>query len=250
MKTRLLVPGVVLTLLPLLVVLGVVVNRQLEMGKNVGEGLTDLAFHDLENIANSVTALCETQDEVLQKSVDGGLNVTKKTISSLGSLGFGEEKVSWQAVNQYTNKPTTVQLPKMLVGDQWLGQNAQSGTASLVVDEVKQQVGGTATIFQRMNTAGDMLRVSTNVLKSDGQRAIGTYIPAVNPDGTANPVVSKVLSGETFRGRAFVVDRWYLTAYEPIKDASGSVVGINYFGVPMESATALRQAIMDIPVGK
>nr|MEE4269014.1 methyl-accepting chemotaxis protein [Candidatus Krumholzibacteria bacterium] len=39
-------------------------------------------------------------------------------------------------------------------------------------------------------------------------------------------------------------------AYEPIKDASGSVVGINYFGVPMESATALRQAIMDIPVGK
>jgi methyl-accepting chemotaxis protein len=147
MKTRLLVPGVVLTLLPLLVVLGVVVNRQLEMGKNVGEGLTDLAFHDLDNIASSVGALCETQDEVLQKSVDSGLNVTKRTISNLGQVGFGEEKVSWQAVNQYTNKPTTVQLPKMLVGDQWLGQNAQSGTASLVVDEVKQQVGGTATIF-------------------------------------------------------------------------------------------------------
>ena len=121
---------------------------------------------------------------------------------------------------------------------------------SPIVDDVQDMVGGTATIFQRMNEAGDMLRVCTNVLKTDGTRAIGTYIPAVNPNGTANPVIASVLAGKTYRGRAYVVNKWYLTAYEPIRDSQGSVVGINYFGVPMESATALRQSIMDIQVGQ
>ena len=63
-----------------------------------------------------------------------------------------------------------------------------------------------------------MLRVATNVKKLDGSRAIGTYIPATNPDGKANKVIKTVLEGNTFYGRAFVVNAWYVTAYEPIWD--------------------------------
>jgi hypothetical protein len=101
-----------------------------------------------------------------------------------------------------------------------------------------------------MNDAGDMLRVSTNVTKLDGKRAIGTFIPAVNTDSSPNPVVSTVMKGETFKGRAYVVNAWYVTAYEPIKDKAGEVVGVLYVGVKEESTTALRKAIMDIKVGK
>jgi hypothetical protein len=101
-----------------------------------------------------------------------------------------------------------------------------------------------------MNDRGDMLRVCTNVMKTDGSRAIGTYIPAINPDGQPNPVIQTVMAGKTFRGKAYVVDRWYITAYEPIRGDGGEVVGISYFGVPMESATALRQSIMDTEVGE
>jgi len=122
-------------------------------------------------------------------------------------------------------------------------------TASPVVDKTRELVGGTCTIFQRMNPQGDMLRVCTNVEKLDGTRAIGTYIPAVNPDGKPNPVVSTVLRGETFRGRAYVVNKWYITAYEPVFDADHKVVGVLYVGVPQESVASLRQAIMDIQVG-
>ena len=67
-----------------------------------------------------------------------------------------------------------------------------------------------------------------NVEKLDGSRAIGTYIPAVSPDGTPNPVVSSILRGETFNGRAYVVNAWYVTAYEPILDENQEVVGILY----------------------
>jgi methyl-accepting chemotaxis protein len=79
------------------------------------------------------------------------------------------------------------------------------------VDEVKELVGGTCTIFQRMNENGDMLWVATNVIAADKSRAIETFIPAQNADGSPIPVVSALVKGQKFLGRAYV----YITAYEP-----------------------------------
>jgi methyl-accepting chemotaxis protein len=119
-----------------------------------------------------------------------------------------------------------------------------------VVDDVKELVGGTATIFQRMNRQGNILRVATNVEKLDNTRAIGTYIPAVNPDGIPNPVVSTVMQGKTYRGIAYVVNAWYITAYEPIFDGQGEIVGVLYVGVKQENVESLRQAILKTQVGE
>ena len=249
LQARLLIAGIVLTVVPLGLVTAVIAHREQELKELTSAECTKLAFADLDHIAEGVYALCETQNQVLQANVDAGLNVTKDVVGGLGAVAFDDaQPVAWDAVNQYTKDTRRVALPRMLVGGTWLGQNAAASRPSPVVDKVQGLVGGTATIFQRMNPAGDMLRVCTNVMKQDGTRAIGTYIPAVNPDGKPNPVVATVLRGETYRGRAYVVDRWYLTAYEPIT-AGGEVVGINYFGVPMESAEALRRAVMDIKVG-
>ncbi len=77
---------------------------------------------------------------------------------------------------------------------------------------------GTATIFQ-----GDV-RVSTNVMTAEGQRAIGTRVSA--------EVHERVLDrGQSWVERAFVVNDWYFTAYEPIRNVSGEVVGILYVGM-------------------
>jgi two-component system NtrC family sensor kinase len=82
----------------------------------------------------------------------------------------------------------------------------------------KGQSIGTATIFF------NDLRVSTNVLTSEGNRAIGTRV--------SEEVRNKVLGdGERWIDRAFVVNDWYITAYEPIVDIFGSRVGILYVGV-------------------
>jgi len=113
-----------------------------------------------------------------------------------------------------------------------------------VVDQVKQLMGGTCTIFQRINDAGDMLRVATNVEKLDGKRATGTFIPATSP------VVQAVLAGQTFRGPAYVVNAWYVSAYEPLRDAAGHVVGMLYVGVKQEADTTLRDAIAKTKVGQ
>ena len=76
---------------------------------------------------------------------------------------------------------------------------------------------GTATIFQ------DDVRISTNVLNSDGTRAITTRASA--------EVADEVLRrGHTWRGRAFVVNDWYISAYTPMKDLRDRTIGMLYVG--------------------
>ena len=95
-----------------------------------------------------------------------------------------------------------------------------------VIDKITNLIGGTVTIFQRMNEKGAMLRVATTVPTSEGKRAIGTFIPEINPDSTRNDVISQILKGNIYHGRAFVVNAWYLTAYQPITDENGYITEI------------------------
>ena len=77
---------------------------------------------------------------------------------------------------------------------------------------------GTATVF-----LGD-LRISTNVIDKEGNRAVGTR--------AMKEVQEQVLGkGTPWIQRAFVVDDWYITAYEPIRDVQDKIVGILYVGM-------------------
>ncbi|MCS6831608.1 MAG: Cache 3/Cache 2 fusion domain-containing protein, partial [bacterium] len=209
-----------------------------------------LVDSDAKHVVETTYQMIASQDALLRQVVEHNLNVAEHIAKAAGGFSFAPETVMWNAVNQFTKQAQTISLPRMLVGGAWLGQHKDPSATVLVVDKVRSLVGGTCTIFQRMNAQGDMLRVATNVIGKDGRRAVGTYIPAVNPDGTPNPVVSTVLRGETYRGVAYVVDAWYVTAYAPIRDTSGHVIGMLYTGVKTESVDAVRKAIMGIRLGK
>jgi methyl-accepting chemotaxis protein len=101
-----------------------------------------------------------------------------------------------------------------------------------------------------MNEAGDMLRTATTVIGANGARGIGTFIPRLMADGSKNAVVDTVLGGKTFQGRAFVVNAWYQTAYEPILDSSGAVAGMLFVGVPIGGEDRVREALLTTTIGK
>ncbi len=89
-----------------------------------------------------------------------------------------------------------------------------------IVDEIGELTGDTVTIFQ-----GDT-RVATNVQK-DGKRAVGTTVSQ-----EVNDTVLK--NGKVFLGEANVVGKDYQTAYMPIKNGSGDIIGIYYVGASQE----------------
>ena len=88
--------------------------------------------------------------------------------------------------------------------------------------------------FGAMSIFLNDLRISTNAIARDGKRAIGTRV--------SKEVKDRVLrDGGTWTQRAFVVNDWYLTAYEPITDIHGNKAGILGLGILEEKYLDIRR---------
>lgn len=204
----------------------------------------------LDGLASSAENIVETTDATLREKLAADVRMGERLAEALGGFNVSTTSaVQWTAINQFDKSETGLSLPRMQVGDNWFGQIDDPAVETVLVDEVLELSGAISTVFQRMNDDGDMLRIATNVAKNDGTRAIGTYIPATNPDGTPNAVVNTLLDGETFLGTAYVVNRWYITAYAPIYEGD-QVIGSFFVGLPQNAVDELRQSILDIDVGE
>ncbi len=84
-------------------------------------------------------------------------------------------------------------------------------------DKFKELLGDAATVFM-----GDT-RVSTNIMKPEGGRAIGTKL-----QGPAYDALFKQKTG--YRGETLVLGEKYFTAYDPIKNDQGETIGALFVG--------------------
>ena len=92
---------------------------------------------------------------------------------------------------------------------------------------------GTVTIFQWD------ARIATNVMTASGNRAIGTRV--------SGDVYDKVLENNlNWYDRAFVVNDWYLSAYDPIHDSRGKVIGILYVGVLAKKYDDIKRSLWNL----
>jgi signal transduction histidine kinase/CheY-like chemotaxis protein len=129
-----------------------------------------------------------------------------------------------------------------------LGQDAE-GNATLqfgdyvapgdfaIVDRVTEIMGGTATLFVRRGD--NFQRVSTNVKKDDGSRAVGTIL---DPEG---PAIAAIRQGKPFYGVVDILGKPYITGYEPIFNAAREVIGVYYVGYQLATLSSLRDVLED-----
>jgi methyl-accepting chemotaxis protein len=107
-----------------------------------------------------------------------------------------------------------------------------------IVDRATSYVGGNATLFVYDNAANQFVRRTTNVKKENGERAVGTQLAADHPGQAI------LRRGEAYKGPAILFGRRFYTAYQPVFDPAGKVVGIIYVGIAMaELDGVLWQAI-------
>ncbi len=163
-------------------------------------------------------------------------------------LSFIQDKLA-STNSEYLDKVTSgMRLFKKLSLDTGLPNiSASEGTPNIyfgtklqnsnykIVDDIQQVLGGTATLFVR--SGDEFVRVSTNVKKSDGSRAIGTTL---SKSGEAYKKISK---GESFYGTVDILGKEYLTGYEPVKDKFDKVIGVWYVGYSLDGLSALKDYI-------
>lgn len=95
--------------------------------------------------------------------------------------------------------------------------------------EAETRAGGNATIFL------DDVRIATTVFDDQGKPAIGTLM--------SEEVFSSISRGAPWVGTAYVLNTRYFTAYEPLRDLRGAVVGALYVGMPEKPLLQLRGQI-------
>ncbi len=146
-----------------------------------------------------------------------------------------EETFKTEINNQVTGKMHTTEL------NRWFLDNTELFGDNSFVDSLQNMLGGTVTIFQKSDSG--FVRISTNVLTEEGKRAVGTYIPY------DSPVSLSVMKGETYYGRAFVVNDWYVTAYQPLF-IEGEVEGMIYVGDKEKDLDELKRILLNLEIGE
>lgn len=109
----------------------------------------------------------------------------------------------------------------MIIGGILLNKNYE------IVDKIKTLMYENTTYKgKELSTASIFLkdlRISTNVKNKDGSRAIATLV--------SEEVYNSVFNnGKLWLGDAFVVNTWYIGAYEPIRNFENEIIGILYVG--------------------
>ena len=143
----------------------------------------------------------------------GTLRESTQRLAGLFEQRFGT------GLSVHPDEPVTVagiQTPGLHLGGVVLNNNFKE------VDEFKQMTAGVATVFVR--SGEDFIRVSTNVSKQDGNRAIGTVLDH------ANPAYARLMSGQSFVGRSLLFGRLYMSQYTPVRDSGGKVIAVLYVG--------------------
>ncbi len=190
--------------------------------------LTDYAL--IEQIRD-VNHLMEEENNSAQQHVDMALKLAKIHIHSLGKISeVADEFTEYTAINQEDKTTYAVKV------NNWHINNKVIQNSTEIVDYIKEQSVETATIFQKIPQG--YLRISTNVMNANNERATGTFIP------NNSPVAKIIESGKAYHGRANVVGSRYLTAYEPII-IDGKIKGILYVGIKDNMLEKLESAFAD-----
>jgi methyl-accepting chemotaxis protein len=112
-----------------------------------------------------------------------------------------------------------------------------------IVDRAVSYAGGVATLFVYDDASSQFIRRSTNLKKENGDRAVGTQLAPDHPGQTP------LRKGQAYKGPAVLFGKSFMTAYYPVMNSSGKVMGLLFIGIPMaEFENMLTQAMKTMAI--
>jgi len=190
--------------------------------------------NNLELEVNTISKMFERESALKLEKVQNNLKVAHSYFFQT-PLIITSDTIHQIVENQKNNVKHEAVLNK------WYHNNKLINCNNDFVDSLESVFGGTISVFQRIDSG--FVRISTNVRKFDGTRAVLTYIPM------ESPVVNAIMKGEKYYGRALVLNEWYTTAYEPFYTGN-EIVGMLYVGDKEKDMSELTRIINTLKIGK
>ncbi len=241
LKNKVIGLPVVAAIVPVLVIFVLTYMAKGGVTKNIEGELATLARQNIARISHAVYNTCAATSKMIEKDLDRQLRDAVTFLEKMGGLELSPEMAATEAIDQITLRKKAVTLPKMYL----------HGMMDPVtyMNLLKVKFGGDYTLFQRMNEQGDMLMVASTMIPAKNHSLKGMYIPA-EQDGLINPVISCILDKKIYNGIAYILNGWHFSACSAIVDRDGKIIGMLTTGPLYQTPDSLRQAIIDMKVGK
>lgn len=180
------------------------------------DGIKDMGKSSIENTAKAVYNSIVIQHDLLKEKLLTDIQILEQIVNSKGGVYLDiHDTHTIEVTDQISGVKTKAELPHIYVGENKLYKTTE------LVDTIRKMTNSMVTVFQYHEDK--LIRVSTTV-ENGNDRATDTYI---NRD---SPVYKSVMNGETYIGKAFVVDDWYMTIYTPVKDRDGRIISVLFLG--------------------
>lgn len=166
-------------------------------------------------------------------------------LAELGPMRATGKKYTAMISNEFDLRKTMnrVSVPEIMFGSSEIdiksdGESLRlldsSGPVKDILMNLKGDTDMEFSIYTRLNTSGDMLKIVSTMENNSGGTRIGTYIPyeGGRDDGA---IVRALLNKETYTGVFYVGRTGYLMTYEPLLNSDGRVTGAISYGRPQSS---------------
>jgi methyl-accepting chemotaxis protein len=204
-------------------------------------GIRERALAGIDASVREIGLSFQQQVVQLGDVLGGHLALARTMMERMGPLDADGPVQEWSITDQ-TGAAATVAMPAWRIGGEPLMRTTDPGEPVPVVDDPAREGGVLCTLFQRA-TDGRYVRIATTVRTAAGRRAIATALAPVDADGRPNPVLAAISAGSTYRGLAWVVDRWCVTVYEPVRIA-GAVAGMRFVALPVMSVRGMGDTVL------
>ncbi len=259
LKSALFIFGVFIAPLPVLLLVLFVLEMQSNTLESVNDEFEKIGEQSARQIVSDIYTLCDIIDTSKQKSALAAKDILVAKLYELGAPNLSSEVFS-ASVKDQTDLDTVynVTLQKLAFGatvvtpaiDNDNAPNHADNTIQTILDSAKGVENIELTIFLKINSEGDMLRIVSTVVKKDGANYIGTYIPAYDNQGNKNPIIDAVMSGTAYRGFSNTADMSFITTYEPLIDANRNIIGMLSYGMTSDFSGFICDYLQTQKIGK
>ncbi len=181
------------------------------------KGEFNIIKSNMNNCVNIIHSLLDETSRLTQAACEGKLDVRCDDAQLYNNLQHNMSMADTYLGNYYGN----IAYQNGVLVD----KNSKEITGDMqMVDALTADAGGVATIFAK--SGDDFVRISTNIINDKGERAVGTML------GKSSLAYPSIYQGKHYTGPATILNKPYLTAYNPLFDQNRQVIGIMFVGIP------------------